>query len=104
LFWARPINFWQSYAPWTLKNSNNFLFLCIFFALVAHMEIKVWYTDLSLEYLGQVLFWVLFSNFWQSYTPWTSKNSNNLQFPFNFFALVAHIQMKFGIQIFQKNI
>jgi hypothetical protein len=61
---------------------------------------EVWYTDLSEKYLGQVLFWVRSSHFWQSYGPWTSKNSNNLPFPFIFFPLDAHTEMKFGIQIY----
>jgi hypothetical protein len=42
--------------------------------------------------------------FWPSYAPWTLKNYNNLRFPFTFFALVGHIEMKFGIQVYHKNI
>jgi hypothetical protein len=49
------------------------------------------------------LFCVRSSNFWQSYESWTSKNSNNLQFQFIFFALVSYIEMKFTIQIYRKN-
>jgi hypothetical protein len=64
---------------------------------------EIWYTDLSKEYLGQFLFLVQSSNFWQSYAPWASKNSNNLHFPFILFSLVACIEMKFGIQIYYKN-
>jgi hypothetical protein len=50
------------------------------------------------------MFWVRSSHFCQSYGPWTSKNSDNLQFPFIFFALDAHIEMKFDTQIYWKNI
>jgi hypothetical protein len=46
------------------------------------------------------------SHFGQSYGPWTSKNCNNLQFPFIFFALDARIEMiqKFDTQIYHENI
>jgi hypothetical protein len=40
----------------------------------------------------------------ETLTSNSNENSNNLQFPFNFFALVAHIEMKFGIQIYHTNI
>lgn len=40
------------------------------------------------EYIGQVKFWVRSSYFWQSYAPWTLKNSDYLQFPFIFFSEV----------------
>lgn len=40
------------------------------------------------EYIGQVKFWVRSSYFWQSYAPWTLKNSDYLQFLFIFFSEV----------------
>jgi hypothetical protein len=39
----------------------------IFFALVAHIEMK-FVADFSYEYLGHILFWVRYSNFWQRFT------------------------------------
>jgi hypothetical protein len=75
-----------------------------------HLVHQNWYrisfthTDLSWEYLGQVRFWVRSSHFGQSCGPWISKNCNNLQFPFIFFALDAHIEMKFNTQIYHGNI
>jgi hypothetical protein len=80
LFWVQLSHFWQSYAPWTSKNSSNLQFLFIFFALVAHTEIKFCIQIYHIkEYLGQFLFWVRSSHFWQSYAPWTLKNSNYWQ-------------------------
>jgi hypothetical protein len=55
-------------------------------------------------YLGQFLFWVRSSNNLQSYDPWISKSSNNLQFPFISCAEIPRTEMKFGIQIYHKNI
>jgi hypothetical protein len=65
---------------------------------------EICYMNLSYTFLGEVLFWVRSSHFCLSYGPWTSKNSNNLKFLFIFFALVGHIEMKFGIQIYRRNI
>jgi hypothetical protein len=55
------------------------------------------------EYLGQVLFWVRSSHFWQLW-PLDLENSNNLQFSLIFFGLAAHIEMTFGIHICRRSI
>jgi hypothetical protein len=68
--------FWQRYAPWTLKNSNNLQFLFIFFSLVAHIEVKfgiqIYHKNISVK----LCFWVRSSHFWQSYAPWTLIKKN----------------------------
>jgi hypothetical protein len=77
----------------------------IFLALVAHTEMKfgiqIYYKNIKVKFCfgyNRAIFDRVI------YTSWTWKNSNNLQFPFIFFAEIAHTEMKFGIQIHQKNI
>lgn len=38
-----------------------------------------------------IWFWVQSSNFWQSFAPWTSKNSSYLQFLFIFFTKIFKV-------------
>ena len=68
----------------------------IFFALVAHTEMKFGMVKFCLD--------LMIEPFLTELCPWTLKNSSNLQFPFIFFALDAHIEMNFGVQIYRKNI
>jgi hypothetical protein len=96
--------FWTELWPLDFKKFQLFAVSVHFLCTGCTYWNEIWYTDLSWEYLGQVRFWVYSSHFGQSYGPWTSKNCNYLQFSFIFFALDAHIEMKFGIQIYCKNI
>jgi hypothetical protein len=75
----------------------------IFFALVAHIEMKFVYRFIvrisrSSSVLGTI------EPFLSVMALGLQNNYNNVQFPFIFFALDAHIEMKFGIQIYHENI
>jgi hypothetical protein len=72
----------------------------IFFALVAHTEIKY---GIGISRSSSLLdmiepFFIELCGTRSTYAP--LKNSNYLQFAFIFSAKIAHTEMKFGIQIY----
>jgi hypothetical protein len=60
---------------------------------------QTWHMDTSKECAGQVQIWSWFSDFWQSYAPFTLKIIWNFQFLFIISPTVQHIQLKFDIWI-----
>ena len=108
--------------PLLLEKSLNLtvFWIFFFFYIFAALTMKLVYRFVVKSYSSSSLFsWIdllfftkvdgrimprLRCSCFQSYGSWTSKNSNNLQFPFIFFAQVADIAMKFRIQIYRRNI
>jgi hypothetical protein len=74
-------DFWQRYAPLTLKIIRNFSFPYVIFPTAVHMFNSNWRMDSSKKFAGQVRIWSLFDDFCQSYAPWTFKLMRNVSFP-----------------------
>ena len=70
-----------------------------FFLHASTYSNDIWYTVLSWHVTDQVRILFRFDDFWQSYGPWTWRNSKN-QFSGLFFVMLWHIQMIFSIQFY----
>jgi hypothetical protein len=102
--WSLVDDFWQSYAPFTLKIMWNFRFPYQYDPNSIRHSNQIWHFDTSKEWACQVRIWSLFDDFWQSYVPFTLKIIWNFQFPFIIAQTVLQIQLKFEIWICLRNV
>ena len=101
--WSWFDDFWQSYAPFTLKIIWNFQFPFYYLPNNITHSTQIWHMDMILECADQVWIWSWFNDFWQSNAPFTLKMIWNLQFLFIINPTVLHIQLKIDIWICQRN-